>query len=166
MAPDDAQDPSEGATAEGLDAAGRPQDPIVARRRPDPAQPPEPSLRMLGFLGDSDRPGFRRLYFTRDLDYYAEFRADDAVDIEAIPAEQPPFRGDEATRLTLRRDATVEYTRVRTGRPLDEFDLDVRLSRRRLAVAGDWLPVSLAFTCTADWECEPTLFGPLCIPVR
>ena len=65
---------------------------------------------MLGFLGDSDRPGFRRLYFTRDLDYYAEFRTDDVVRIESIPADQPPFPGDEATRLTLRRDATVEYT--------------------------------------------------------
>jgi hypothetical protein len=102
---------------------------------------------MLGFLGDSDRPGFRRLYFTRDLDYYAEFRADDVVDIEAIPAEQPPFPGDEATRLTLRRDATVEYTRVRTGRPLDEFDLDVRLGRRLPAVQGDRLPLSEPFAC-------------------
>lgn len=130
MAPDDAQDPSEGAATRGPANAGeRPQDPIVGRLRPDPAQPPEPTLAMSGFLGDSDRPGFRRLYFTRDLDYYAEFRADDVVDMNAIPAEQSPFRGEEATRLTLRRDATVEYTRTRTARPLDEFDLDVRLAR-------------------------------------
>ena len=87
---------------------------------------------MLGFLGNSDRPGFRRLYFTRDLDYYAEFRVDDVVRIESIPADQPPFPGDEATRLTLRRDATVEYTRVRTPHSIDEFDADVRLGRRRL----------------------------------
>jgi hypothetical protein len=70
MARDDANSP-EGAAAEAPDAADRPQDPYVARRRPDPASPPEPTTRMFGFLGDSDRPGFRRLYFTRDLDYYA-----------------------------------------------------------------------------------------------
>jgi hypothetical protein len=93
MAGDDDQYASEGAE-EGID---RPQDPIVASLRPDPAQPPEPVLRMSGFLGDSDRPGFRRLYFTRDIDYYAEFRVEDVVHMAAIPAKAPPFLGDEAT---------------------------------------------------------------------
>jgi hypothetical protein len=129
MAPDDGTSP-EDVGAEGTDAASRPQDPYVASRRPDPAQPSQPTARMVGFLGDSDRPGFRRLYFTRDLDYYAEFRADEVIQVESIPAEQPPFPGDEATRLTLRRDATVEYTRVRTPHSIDEFDADVRLGRR------------------------------------
>ena len=63
MAGGDDQYPSE-VGAEGID---RPQDPIVTSLRPDPAQPPEPVLRMSGFLGDSDRPGFRRLYFTRSV---------------------------------------------------------------------------------------------------
>ena len=126
------QDPSESAAAEGRANAGdRAQDPIVGRLRPDPAQPPQPTLTMSGFLGDSDRPGFRRLYFTRDLDYYAEFRTDDVLTITTIPADRDPFRGEEATRLTLRRDATVEYTRTRTARPLDEFDLDIQFGRRR-----------------------------------
>jgi hypothetical protein len=82
---------------------------------------------MVGFLGDSDRQGLRRLYFTRDLDYYAEFRVEDIVEMASIPAEALPFLGDEATRVTLRRDTTIEYTRVRTARPLDQFDLDVQL---------------------------------------
>jgi hypothetical protein len=129
MAPDDAA-PSDDTGTTDPDAANRPQDPFVARRRPDPAQPPAPTARMLGFLGDSYRPGFRRLYFTRDLDYYAEFRADDVLQMDSIPADQPPFPGDEATRLTLRRDATVEYTRIRTPHSIDEFDADVRLGRR------------------------------------
>jgi hypothetical protein len=123
--------PSEGAAAEGrATAADKAQDPIVGRMRPDPARSSEPTLTMSGFLGDSDRPGFRRLYFTPDLDYYAEFRAEDAVDVETIPAEQDPFRGEEATRLRLRRNAIVEYTRVRSARPLDDYDLDIRLRRR------------------------------------
>ena len=37
-------------------AADRPQDPLVGRRRPDPSQPPEPTKVLEGALGDSDRP--------------------------------------------------------------------------------------------------------------
>jgi hypothetical protein len=173
MAPDDPNDPSAGASAGDATASSRPQDPIVERRRPDPAQPPEPTVSMLGFLGDSDRPGFRRLYFTRDLDYYAEFRVDDVVDLEAIPAEQPPFPGDEATRLTLRREATVEYTRVRTAGPVDEFDADVRLGRR-LAVfdrRGFWVEReesadSRCWSLCETWcdinTCDQTCQGGVC----
>jgi hypothetical protein len=111
--------------------AGRAQDPLVARRRPDPSTPPERTLDLIGFLGDSDREGYRRLYFTRELDYYAEFRLDDVADIAEIPAERHPFVGEQASRVSLRRDAVVDYTRTRTARPVDEFDLDVRLGRRR-----------------------------------
>ena len=55
------------------------QDHFVERRRPDPSQPPEPVRELVGFLGDSDREGYLRLSFTRELDYYAEFRAEDVV---------------------------------------------------------------------------------------
>jgi hypothetical protein len=55
------------------------QDHFVERRRPDPSQPPEPVSELVGFLGDSDRESYLRLYFTRKLDYYAEFRAEDVV---------------------------------------------------------------------------------------
>jgi hypothetical protein len=82
---------------------------------------------MAGLLGDSDRPGFRRLYFTRDLEYYAEFRIEDIIATESIPPEQAPFMGLEATRLTLKRDASLQYTRTHTPRPVDHWDLDVAI---------------------------------------
>jgi hypothetical protein len=129
MARDDAQEPSDDSSAGG----DRPQDPIVRHLRPDPSQPPEQSAALTGFLGDSDREGFRRLYFTRDLDYYAEFRVEDVLRTVAIPAEEQPFAGEEATRVTLRRAAQVEYTRIRTALPLDEFDLDIRLGGQAAA---------------------------------
>jgi hypothetical protein len=81
-----------------------------------------------GLLGDSDKEGYKRLYFNRELDHYAEFRAEDVIFREPIPSEQPPFFGLDATRVGIRRDATIEFTRVRTPRPVDEFDLDVRLA--------------------------------------
>jgi hypothetical protein len=82
-----------------------------------------------GLPGSSDRPGRQRLYFNRALDYFAEFLVEDVVHTEPIPAEQPPLVGLETTRVTLRRNAAIDYTRTRYARPLDEFDLDIRLSR-------------------------------------
>jgi hypothetical protein len=62
---------------------GRPedlgQDPFVQRRRPDPSQPPEAVRTLEGLLGDSDREGYKRLYFNVELDHYAEFRGEDVV---------------------------------------------------------------------------------------
>jgi hypothetical protein len=182
MAPDDANDPSESPAGAGSEAASRPQDPLVERRRPDPAQPPEPAVSMVGFLGDSDRPDYRRLYLTRDLDYYAEFRVDDVIDLEPIPQEQPPFPGEQATRLSLRREATIDYTRVRPARLLDEFDVDVRLGRRRRvfdrrrgfyvepklsddtrcdSVCDTWCHINTCMgTCPGDQTCPDTCIPP------
>src|SRR5215213_6842077 len=133
------------------------QDPYVERMRPDPSEPPERVRVLEGLLGDSDREGYKRLYFTRELDYYAEFRAEDVGFSEPIPSDQPPFLGQQATRVGIRRDATIEYTQVRTPRPVDEFDLDIRLGQ--LAPRAGLLPAE-------TWEAEcpggQTGFGITC----
>src|ERR1700754_4726602 len=108
------------------------QDPHVRNLRPDPSQPPIRALTLAGFLSNSDRPGFQRLYFTRELDQYAEFLSSDVLGTEPVPADQAPFVGLDATRVTLRRDAMVEYTRTHVASAADEFDVDVRLG-----AAGD-----------------------------
>jgi len=115
-------------SSERGDGADRSQDPLVERLRPDPSEPPELTKTLEGALGDSDRPGFRRLYFTAELDSYAEFRSEDVLSVADVPADQPPFLGESATRVTLRRDAVVDFTRTQQGRLDDEFDLDVRLA--------------------------------------
>ena len=122
MADDKSSDPR--------DAKDRPQDPLVERLRPDPAQPAEPTKTLSGLLGDSDRPGNRRLYFTAELDYYAEFRVEDVVAYADIA---PTSRRSSASRRRgsrCARDAPVEFTRAHHARALDEFDLDVRLAPR------------------------------------
>ncbi|MFG2334254.1 hypothetical protein ACGFMM_32275 [Streptomyces sp. NPDC048604] len=106
-----------------------PQDPLVERLRPEPSRPPEAGLTVHGFLGDSDRPGRRRLYLTTKLDYFVEFSVDDVLDSARIPAEKAPFPGTEATQVTLRKGAEISYTQSASVRPPDEFDLDLR--RRR-----------------------------------
>src|SRR5215208_13214 len=106
------------------------QDPFVERLRPDPSEPPEAVRILQGVLGDSDREGYKRLSFTRQLDHYAEFRTEDVLFSESVPPVQPSFLGQQARRVGIRRDAPIEYTRVRVPRPVDEFDLDIRLGAR------------------------------------
>jgi hypothetical protein len=140
------------------------QDPFVERLRPDPSQPPERVRVLEGLLGDSDREGYKRLYFNRELDYYAEFRTEDVLFSEPIPSEQPPFLGQQATRVGIRREATIEFTRVRMPRPVDEFDLDIRLATpgRR----GELLIPQSRFDdcpeCTGLRTGCDTDFGPRC----
>jgi hypothetical protein len=157
-------------------AADRPQDPLVERLRPDPSRPAEPTRTLAGLLGDSDRPGMRRLYFTAELDFYAEFRSDDVLAIAEIPPDQAPFLGEPATRVTLRRDATVEFTRTERARPLDPFDLDVRFAPGAAGPGGGG-PITFGepgcletngFGCQetgtiATFTC-PTQFGQTCGP--
>ncbi|MFJ1708976.1 hypothetical protein [Kitasatospora sp. NPDC088346] len=103
-----------------------PQDPLVDRFRPDPAHAPVRGITLKGFLGDSDREGHRRLYLTKNLDYYVEFATDDVIDSAGIPPDRPPFVGAEATEVTLKEGAHVSYTHSAPVRPSDDFDLDVR----------------------------------------
>ena len=116
--------------AEPSDGSGNPrlpQHPLVEQRKPDPNQPAKRVLELVGLPGNSDRSGFQRLYLSTKLDYYAEFLDSDIVSTEAVPTADSPIHGYEATRVSIGRDATIHYVRVRSPQPVDEFDLDVRL---------------------------------------
>jgi hypothetical protein len=126
------------------------QHPFVGRLRPEPSQPPERVRVLEGLLGNSDREGYKRLYFTRELDYYAEFRIEDVVYSEPIPPDHPPLVGLDGTRVGIRWDAPIEFTRVRTPRPVDEFDLDVRLAASRRG-----LEAMRAYKDTHGDDCDP-----------
>lgn len=143
----------------------RPSDAFVSERISSPNELPARTLTLSGLLGDSDRPGFRRLYFNKQLDYYAEFASADVVSVSTVPKDQPPFIGLESTKVELRRDATVNFTQVRAAVPLDEFDLDLRLAaRRRVFPVGaqtweaecpgpTWGGCQTDFACGTDNEC-------------
>ena len=92
------------------DAKSRKQDPRVERLRPDPSQPAPRTRALNGLWGDSDRPGCARLYLTRDLSVYAEFRVDDIVVTKEIPEERGPFVGEKSTHIELPSDANVDIT--------------------------------------------------------
>jgi hypothetical protein len=115
---------SERSNSDGI--GDRLPDPFVRPRKPEPDTVPSVTATLSGLLGDSDRPGRRRLYLTTRLDYYVEFATTDVIAVEDVAPDQPPFPGLDATRVTLRSDARIEYISSRLAGAADEFELDVR----------------------------------------
>jgi hypothetical protein len=120
------------------DIAGRPQHPYVDRRRPHPADAAPRVLTLLGLLANSDRPGFRRMYFHGALDFCAEFRSADVIEVSDIAADQSPFAGETATLVTIREGAQIECVRAHTTDDL--FDLQLRLRSFACAPSADCPP--------------------------
>lgn len=142
-----------------------PQHPYVERLKPDPSQPAKRIINLVGLPGDSDRPGYQRLYLTTALDYYAEFQISDMVHAETVPADRSSLPGHETTRVSIARDATIHYIWAHRPQPTDEFDLDIRLGAGGAAPLAPGLPTRVA-TCfpdgtacgTCDGTCDPTCF--------
>jgi hypothetical protein len=134
-----------------------------------------PPRTLTGFLADSDRPGFRRLYLTADRNYHAEFRAEDVVETALVPATEAPFVGYDVVRVTLEGD-DPEYNREAAEPQEDEFDLDLESGPK--PSEGEHIP-KLTDSCehgciTDDLTCEPcdtgndptcpeTCGGPTCV---
>jgi hypothetical protein len=137
---------------------GLPQHPLVDRLKPDPSQPAKRVIVLTGLPGNSDRPGYQRLYLTTKLDYYAEFLTSDMVHAEAVAADRSPFPGHEATRVSIGRDSTIHYIWARSPQPVDEFDLDIRLGT--VSAAPGILPFPTrtcpdnTFCGTCDGTCD------------
>ena len=127
------------------DVESRRPDPRVEMLRPDPSLPATPVRTLRGLWGHSDRPGFRRLYFSMSLDSYAEFRVADVLEAVDIPPEQAPFLGEHATRVTLERNAQVDITHSRPAGAIDPFDLDIRFGHRK--VSAELLNLSVPEPC-------------------
>jgi len=129
------------AGAQGGDADGPntpnelPQHPLVERLKPDPKQVARKVVTLVGLPGKSDRAGYQRLYLTPKLDYYAEFPFSAMVHTETVPAGQSTIANQEATRVTLARDATIQYIWASTPQAVHDFDLDVRLVAQGAAAA-------------------------------
>ena len=110
------------------DLAGRPEDPFVRARIPDPAQPAPRVFTISGLLGNSDRPGRRRLYLNTRLDYFVEFHTEDVLAVEAVGPDIRPFVGFDSTRVTLAMDARVDFVRTQTGPVSDPFEVESSLA--------------------------------------
>ncbi len=126
--------------AENEDISKRPPDPFVAARINDPTAAPPATLTLVGLLGDSDRPGRRRLYLNTRLDYWVEVRTEDVLAVEDVGPGQPPFQGLDATRLTVARDAALDYVRTAGAGASDPFSVQpmTAMARPMPAFAETW----------------------------
>ncbi len=126
--------------ADNDDIAQRPPDPFIVARITDPQAGPPPTLTLVGLLGDSDRPGRRRLYLSTRLDYWVEVRAEDVLAVDDVGPDQPPFQGLDATRLTVVRDAQLDYVRMATAGADDPFAVQplTAQGQPRIPLADTW----------------------------
>jgi hypothetical protein len=107
------------------------QHPLVSEMRSSPTSPPVDVIELTGFPGDSDRPGYQRLYLTPTLNYCAEFAVVDMLYSTTVPRDSSPLPGYEVVVATIRRETAVDYIWTSfDGRRPNEFDLDVRLESR------------------------------------
>lgn len=106
------------------------QHPYVDGVRPDPAAAPPDVIELVGFAGNSARPGYLRIYLTLALDQYAEFATGDLLYSTQVPKDSSPFPGHEVLAVTLKRDSTIDYTWTSHGQQMGDFDLDVRFEAR------------------------------------
>jgi hypothetical protein len=104
-----------------------PEHPLVARLRPDPVGPAEPTVTFTGLLGFSESDAKRRLYFSSELECYVEFRVEDVLHHENIRAEDSPIEGLSATSIIISSNALVDYICGPCSAGADDFDLDVKV---------------------------------------
>jgi hypothetical protein len=78
----------------------------------------------LGLLGRSAKEGYWRLYFSSSLESYAEFKEEDVLHSVKVPRALPPFLGMEATRVWIKADSEVEYTRTESQRWVQAKELE------------------------------------------
>jgi hypothetical protein len=141
-----------------------PEHPLVGSLRKDPARPATPTVAVTGLFGRSDDPEKRRVYFSRELAYYAEFRVEDVVLYESVPVEESPIPDYEATRVTLHRGSRIDFTYARTDSLVaeDQFDLDIRLGLQDLTSTGGGTcdTCATSTTCqTCTGQCRPRTMG-------
>jgi hypothetical protein len=86
---------------------GLEQSPFVEKVMPDPSKPTS-VIPWVGLLGKSSEDGYWRLYLTIELDSYIEFKEEDVLAFDIIPAEQSRL-GVEAARVYLKPEARIRH---------------------------------------------------------
>src|SRR5215218_9457820 len=86
------------------------QSAFVEKVMPDPSRPTSVAA-WFGILGKSTEDGYWRLYLTIELGSYTEFKEEDVLAFEIIPAEQSRL-GVESARVYLKPEASIKHVRT------------------------------------------------------
>ena len=110
---------------------------IVKKLVPNPSESAVPAIVLEGLIGRSARGDeYWRLYFTTDLNEYVEFPREDVFHYVPSAIERPPFEGLESTKLWIKRDAEVMYTRIVSPSQVQASFLTGELATGSTAEAG------------------------------
>jgi hypothetical protein len=83
-------------------------DELVQKLIPDPARAAPEVTVLTGWVGQSTREGYVRMYLVADLSEYVVFPAEDVVHHEKVPTGRA---GLAATRVWLRQTTELQHTR-------------------------------------------------------
>jgi hypothetical protein len=154
---------------DGTDAkdarATRPQlrsDRLVEKLVPD-ANSLEPTICLVGFIGESSQAGMWRLYLGPELNEYVEFTEEDVRNIEPIPEEQSSLGG---TQVWLRATTTLRYTRI-TSQQIQADFLQGAITSGYMQGATSAFQATSAraatgVACTRNYVCSTNPHIPAC----
>lgn len=154
--------------------SGRPEEEdFVSDLAPDPASIPDTRM-LIGFVGESTKDGYLRLYLTPELNEFYEIQEADVVRSQKLPAGELNLAG---TAIWIKRDSKIQHTRTTTVDAQADF-LQGTIARSFLtsaARAGTFgagfgqfgiksvPPVaSVCFSCATDNCPVPTSGGSTC----
>ncbi|HEY1869293.1 MAG TPA: hypothetical protein VGG70_13440 [Candidatus Cybelea sp.] len=116
------------------------EEPILARLRDKPGEPPAGLTSFVGLLGHSPRPGYWLLYPNLDMSRSVEIAESDIVHAEKLSPEQSPFGSLGGTRVFVKQAAQITHSATQPRKASEaapnEFDLDVRQGPIRPGVGG------------------------------
>lgn len=138
----------------------------------DPSRLPDTRL-LIGFLGNSGKEGYWRLYLSPELNEFLEFQEKDVL--RSQPLADSQLGG---TAIWIRREAELQHTRTTTREAQAQFLQGTIASAFRAgAIAGSFtggaqaligqiksIPpqASVCFSCPSDLCPVPTSGGPTC----
>ncbi|HVF13226.1 MAG TPA: hypothetical protein VM942_01435 [Acidimicrobiales bacterium] len=102
------------ATGDDREGSEPPQHPLVEALVPDPSEPPDPSVAIVGLRGRSAAAGTLRLYVTATLDVYVEVPEGEVIHTRELP-------DDGGTQVWVRTSARVKHVRVESQQVQAEF---------------------------------------------
>jgi len=136
--------------------------PLIAKLRPDPSKPYEPTVKLAGYVGRSTEEGRIRLYPTLDdLSTYLDIRREDIVHAEAAPESALEHGG---TYVWVKQSAEVTHGQTQTTKVQAQF-LGGTIAEAHLAPEEAALGIAPAVTLNTlcpGATCGATCFRTIC----
>jgi hypothetical protein len=139
--------------------------PLVAKLRPDPNKPYEPTVKLAGYVGRSTEDGKVRLYPTLDdLSTYLDIRREDIVHAEAAPESVLEHGG---TYVWVKQSAEVTQGQTQTTKVQAQFlggpIAEAHLAPEEAALGGIAPAPITAITVCGAGTCFRTVCGFTCV---